>query len=215
MGKEHNVCLQLKKWFNSFDIKCWLNQGEDKFTTKLTQKKPDIIIYSHKIKQYIAIEVKPGGDKNQIRNAVKIIDYWNDYTNKRIEYYINNKNLQIYPSSFCLATLGSINGKIFQDDGEPRDSHNSPDKNWRETQRKYKLEPRWEYPLTKEYLRMLWANWRRIREQKTQPGLGVILADVLNHNEVEPCISRPLLFDYQWKLGFRGKKQWRANNFVL
>jgi len=214
MSKEHNVCLQLKKWFNTFDIKCWLNQGEDKFTTKLTQKKPDIIIYSHKIKQYIAIEVKPGDDKNQIRNAVKIIDYWNDYTNKRIEYYINDKKLQIYPSSFCLATLGSMNGKIFQDDGEPRDSYTDTKTQWKQTQLKYKLEPRWEYPKTKEYVRQLWANWRRIRG-KNQPGIGVIVADVLNHNQVEPCVSNPLLFDMQWRMSFRGKKQWRQNNFLL
>ena len=68
MRKEHNVCKELKKWFNRFGVKCWLNEGQEKFTTKLSQRKPDIIIYSVQLNQYITIEIKSGDDKNAIRS---------------------------------------------------------------------------------------------------------------------------------------------------
>lgn len=215
MQKELNVNITLKKWFESFGIKCWLNQGNNKFTTKRLQKKPDIIIYSKLLNQYIAIEVKSGDNNLAIRSGTKILDYWNDYINKKIDYYIDNKLITI--SSFCFATIGAMNGKIFLIDGFPKDSYNYIKDKWKLTQIKYKLEPRWEYPKSKEYLRQLWANWKRIRG-KNQSGVGVILADILNNKTLNPediKISHPLLFDMQWRMSFRNKKQWRQKNFKL
>lgn len=216
MKTELNVCKELKRWFNRFGVKCWLNQGDHKFTTKLSQKKPDIIIYSVQLDQYITIEVKPGGDRNAIRDGVKIIDYWQDYVNNKIKYYIDEQEIKI--SSFCFATLGAMNGKIFLDDDEPRDSYNDTQTKWKQTQLKFKLEPRWEYPKSKEYLRLLWANWKRIRKKEYQPGVGVILANVLNCPTMDVQyldITQPLLFDMQWRMSFRNKEQWRQKNFIL
>jgi len=215
MRKEHNVCKTLKKWFESFGIKCWLNEGENKFTTKISQKKPDLIIYSVQLDQYIAIEVKSGDDKNAIRSGVKILDYWDNYIQKKIKYYIKNKEIKL--SSFCFATLGAMNGKIFLDEKEPRDSYNDSPTKWKLTQIKYNLEPRWEYPKTKEYLRLLWANWKRIRG-KDRAGIGIIIADILNSPHIDTtnlCITHPLLFDMQWRMSFRDKKQWRQKNLQL
>ncbi len=216
MRKEHNVCKELKKWFNRFGVKCWLNEGKEKFTSKLSQRKPDMIIYSVQLDQYIAIEVKSGGDKNAIRSGVKILDYWKDYVDDKIKYYIGYNKINI--SSFCFATLGAMNGKIFLDDEEPRDSYNDKKTQWKLTQLKYKLEPRWEYPKSKEYLRLLWANWKRIRKKEYQPGIGVILSNILNCTNLKEdylSITHPILFDMQWRMSFRNKKQWRQKNFIL
>ncbi len=216
MRTELNVCKELKKWFNRFGVKCWLNEGNDKFTTKLSQKKPDIIIYSVQLDQYIAIEVKSGGDKNAIRSGVKILDYWKDYVDGKIKYYIETKEINI--SSFCFATLGAMNGKIFLDDNNPKDSYNDSKTQWKLTQLKHKLEPRWEYPKSKEYLRLLWANWKRIRKKEYQPGVGVILSNILNYSDMDIKyldITHPLLFDMQWRMSFRNKEQWRQKNFIL
>ena len=215
MRKEHNVCKELKKWFNRFGVKCWLNEGQEKFTTKLSQRKPDIIIYSVQLDQYIAIEVKSGDDKNAIRNGVKILDYWKDYVDGKIKYYIKTTEIKI--SSFCFATLGAMNGKVFLDDDNPLDSYNDPKTHWKLTQLKWKLEPRWEYPRAKEYLRLLWANWKRIRG-KNQSGVGVILSNILNCETMDYkylSITQPLLFDMQWRMSFRNKEQWRQKNYIL
>jgi hypothetical protein len=213
MRTEKDISIVLKAWFNKFGVNCWLNEGSEKFTTKLSQKKPDLIIYSLQLNQYIAIEVKVGDNPTQIHNACKILDYWEDYQNNKIKYFIDGNEIKI--SSFCVATIFSMNGKLFVDDSNPLDSFiTKQDSEWGKTQLKYKLEPRWEYPKTKTYLRSLWANWRRIRN-KDQTGIGVILADVLNDNIIQEKESHPLLFDMQWRISFYGKPQWRANNIRL
>lgn len=213
---EITVCKELQRWFNTFKVQCWLNEGQNKFTTKLTQRKPDIIIYSTQLNQYIAIEIKSGKDKNAIRSGVKILDYWQDYVDGKIKYYIGAKEINI--SSFCFATLGAMNGKIFLDDNNPRDSYNDTKNKWKVTQLKHRLEPRWEYPKSKEYLRLLWANWKRVRKKEHQPGIGVILSNILNHADLDIHtldITNPLLFDMQWRMSFRNKEQWRQKNFIL
>ena len=103
---ELKVAMQLKKWFENYGIKCWLNQGDDKFQTKKSQKKPDLIIFSAKINQYVAIEIKKGNISKEIYDASKIIEYWQAYEQGQIEYYIKDKQIQI--SSFAVATLYSM-----------------------------------------------------------------------------------------------------------
>lgn len=191
--KERLVYIELKKWFNRHDIDCWLNFGDNKFTTKLSQKKPDMIIYSKKITQYIAIEVKPGDSSKDIHNASKIIEYWEDYINNKIEYFIDNKKIII--SSFCVATINSVFGKIFQDDDEL-------------VVGKVEFEPKYEYRRTKDYLRSLWSSWRKKRKKESQPGLGIILSNILNEN-----ISRPLMFDMQWEQQIKPK--WQNRQKIL
>jgi len=210
---ENNVCNELKKWFNSFNIDCWLNEGKEKFTTKGSQKKPDIVIYSKKLLQHIAIEVKVGNNNTALRNSVKIIDYWKHYVNGKTKYYIKRNEIKI--SSFCVATLGSMNGKLYLNETNYKDSFNDGKTPWKLVQLKYKLEPRYEYIQSKEFLRLLWTNWKRIRG-KEQPGIGIILSDILNQGELEkPRVTKPLLFDMQWRISFRNKPQWRQKNLIL
>jgi len=198
--KELIICNELKKWFERYNIKVWLNQGESSFKTKKSQKKPDIIIYSNILKKYIAIEVKLGNIKKDVYDASKIIDYWKNYTDNNIEYYINNKKVEIY--SFCIATINSIEGKLFFNDNKLIDSYEKND-NWSIIQRKYNLEPRYEFNDTKNFLRMLWANWRRLRN-KNQAGIGIIVSNILNNKDVQP-----LLYDLNWEINtWKVRQKW-------
>jgi len=215
MRKEHNVCKTLKKWFESFGVRCWLNEGKDKFRTKLSQKKPDMIIYSVQLNQYIAIEVKSGDNNTAVENGVKILDYWQNYVEGKIKYFIEKKEIKI--ASFCFATIGAMNGKLYLNDVIIKDSIKEAKTEWQKCQVTNNLEPRFEYIKSKKYLRLLWANWRRIRG-KEQPGVGIILADILNYPTVDInnfCVTHPLLFDMQWRMSFKNKKQWRQKNFKL
>ncbi|MCJ7804471.1 hypothetical protein MUP35_01925 [Patescibacteria group bacterium] len=202
--KELNVCKELKAWFERYGIKCWLNVGENKFTTKLSQKKPDMIIFSGLLKQYIAVEVKPGDSSKDLYDASKIIEYWEEYEQKKIDYYINEQKIEI--SSFAVASLFSPMGKLFQDDDEP---HISKDKDWEIYNQLTKLEPRYEYRRTHDYLRgVLWASWNKKREKKKQAGIGIIISDILNQEELQVGIGQPMLFDAQYE-NQRSKPKWQ------
>jgi len=204
--KERVVCEQLKKWFNRYNIDCWLNFGNDKFITKDCQKKPDLIIYSKKLNQYIALEVKPGDISKDIHDASKIIEYWEDYTNGKIEYFIDEKKINI--SSFCVATISSMFGKIFKDDDNLLSIDDSNDA-WKRTNKLYGLEPLWEYRRTHDYLRGLWSQWRKKRKREQQPGIGIILSVILNSKEIPTdAVSSPLMFDMQWETSL--KPQWKV-----
>jgi len=217
--KEHNVCVTLKNWFESFGVECWLNEGSNKFQTKLSQKKPDMIIYSDRLNQYIAIEVKPGDNKTAISNGFKILDYWKEYVDGDIQYFIENEEIKI--SSFCFATIGAMNGKIYLDDNILKDSVANAKTEWQKCQVKHGLEPRFEYAESKKYIRNVWGAWRTRaynRKKEYQPGVGVILADILNSPSIDSTqlhITHPLLFDMQWRMAFRDKMQWRQKNFRL
>jgi len=213
MNKEDKVCKQLKKWFENYKIKCWLNKGKNSFKTKKTQKKPDIIIYSPLQQKYIAIEVKTGIKNREIYDANKIIEYWETYKNKQIEYYIPQKNKPIIISSFTVATLFSMFGKLFKKERKPMSIEQHKSDKWKYINKKYGLEPRWEYPRTHDYLRFLWSQWRKKRERKNHPGLGIILSNNLNKKELKETISRPLLFDQQWET--YKKPQWKVRQKII
>ena len=212
MGKEHNVCLQLKKWFNTYGIACFLNQGENKFTTKLSQKKPDLIIYSSKLNQHIAIEVKVGNCSKDLYDASKIIEYWENYENKNIEYYIDCEQIQI--SSFAVATLFSQFGKLFYNYNKVTSIDDNKNDKWKYYCKTHGLEPLWEYDRTTDYIRNLWSQWRKKRERKKQAGLGVILSNVLNQKVLTESIGNPLLFDMQWEEQ-KNKYKWQNRQKVL
>ena len=209
--KEIQVCKDLKKWFENYGVDCWMNEGEDKFQTKLSQKKPDLLIYSKKLNKYVAIEVKVGDVAKDLHDASKILEYYKDYVEGKTEYYIDDDLVKI--DSFAIASLYSMFGKLFKNEGTPI-SVNDADKDlWKMTNKKYGLEPLWEYPRSRDYLRRTWAEWRKFRERKQLPGVGVILSNVLNHEGITNNIDLPLLFDMEWET--HKKEQWRVRQKLL
>jgi len=209
--KEIQVCKELQKWFQNYNISCWLNEGENKFRTKLSQKKPDMILYSPNQKKYIAVEVKVGDVAKDLHDASKILNYYRDYMNGKIEYLIDDKIIRI--DSFAIASLFSMFGKLFKNEGDPMSVDDCEDDNWKRTNKLKGLEPLWEYPRTHDYLRRTWAEWRHFREKKNLPGVGIILSNVLNKKDISFSMDRPILFDMEWET--IGKPQWRVRQKLL
>lgn len=211
MGKrtETQVCITLSKWFKNYGVKCWINEGENKFTTKKTQKKPDLIIYSKKINQFIALEVKKGNVKREVYDAGKILEYYKDYVNNDIEYYIGNNKINI--SSFAVATIFSMFGRLFE--SEELQKKEELDE-WNKLNKHKKIEPLNEYRSSREYLRNLWSQWRKFREKKDLPGLGIIVCDDLNREKPLDIPDAPILFDQQREL-INNKKKWKVRQKKL
>jgi len=196
---EFIVCKQLQKWLQQYPgVHCWINKGENSFKTKKSQKKPDLIIYSTKLRQYYAVEVKVGNISKDIYDASKIIEYWESYVNNEIEYFIDGHKINI--DSFCVMTLYSMFGRLFQDDTELISIEDCKDDNWKKYSKETGIEPLWEYRRTHDYLRNLWSQWKKKRLKKPLPGMGVILSNILNSKErpIETPTA-PLLFDMQWE----------------
>ena len=99
-------------------------------------------------------------------------------------------------------------------DGEPTSIENCKNDNWKKTNKNKGLEPKWEYPRTHDYLRRTWAEWRKFREKRYLPGVGIILSNVLNNDKISNIIGRPLLFDMEWESKIN-KPQWRVRQKLL
>jgi len=206
LEKEKSVSIFLQHWFEQYAIKCWQNSGENSFHIKGNLKKPDMLIYSNKLQQYIIIEIKTGKISRELHNASKILDYWMNYTTNETEYYIDTNKISI--SSFVIATLYSPFGKLLQEDTECI-------KLEKKFFYDYALEPLYEFRRSRDFLRQLWANWRRIRKKEEAPGVGVILSNNLNQLEYAEVIDSPLLFDMHRETNTKGNRQWLVRQQVL
>jgi hypothetical protein len=204
--KELAVCQELQIWFESYGVKCWLNEGDKRFITSgLTKEKPDLVIFSPKTNQYVAIEVKKGDAGRDLYDATKILNYRSQYMSGT-KYIIDNSEIKI--EFFAVATLQSMFGKLYLNDGEPTSPNDwdSEGNNWKYINKQFGLEPRREYPRTHDYIRHLWGDWRKVRKREYGPGVGIILSDGLNKEHISTQIEAPLLFDMQWET-FR-KPKW-------
>lgn len=210
MKVEHQICIALKGWFESYEIQCWLNEGEDRFKTKHSQKKPDLLIFSKRLNQFVALEVKKGDVSKDVHDSGKIINYWEMYKDSKIKYFI--KDIEIKISSFAVSTSFSIYGRLFKNEDFYKIDKNDK---WKITNKKYSLEPKHEYQRTHDFLRNLWSQWRRLREREPWPGLGIVVCNTLNStNQEKNMIGNPLLFDMQWEDNQK-KPQWRVRQKLL
>lgn len=208
---EKKVYLYLKDWFERSGVNCYLNYGKNGFTTKGSRKKPDLILLSKKLNQWIVVEVKVGNISKDIYDANKIIDYWSEYTENKIKYFIKNQEITI--SSFAVATFFSPFGKLFQEDNELKGMDDAKDQ-WAKMNIEKGIEPMWEYAHSRQYLRNLWANWRRIRKKEESAGIGIVFSNILNKENFIEGIDVPLLFDQQREFNKRGR-QWKVRQKIL
>ena len=206
--KEVNSELILKSWLTSYNCIVYFNRrikGKDNLTfkTRGCQKKPDLIIYSKQTQKYYAIEVKPGFPGKNIRDGSKIIDYWKDYVKKTTHYFIEDKEINI--TDFILATEQALIGKIFKEDKELIIPNTN--EQFHKFNLEFNREPQKEYIRSKEFVRTLWANWRRAdRKKEKQPGVGVLYSNILNDNQ-DP---KPIIFTMHYESHNEKKERWHV-----
>jgi len=181
---EQDVEIKLWDWLiknNSFIKQIYFNRKNKinipTFQTKGINKKPDFLIdldrgYGSK---FIAIEIKTIKKSKDIYDASKILDYYKNYLLSKTKYYINNKEIKI--NHFAIATENSPIGRLFKEDNIIVDNENREDE-WAKINSQLKLIPRYEYMKTRDFLRNLWASWRRLRKEllfQEAPSIGIII----------------------------------------
>lgn len=219
LTNENYISTELIKWFQQYDIDVWNNNGDNKFTTELSQKKPDLIIYSKKLQKYIAIEVKHGTTNRSVHDSIKIIEYYKDYNEKKIKYFINKKEINI--SSFAVATYYSKYGKLFgkEDTFIKKDNFDK----YSQFILKYRTHPLHEYAASHAYIRTLWSQWRIYKQKQVKketwnnmPGIGCILSNILNQDVIDNqnIITHPIIFEMKW-LHNKYKPRWGVRTQLL
>lgn len=177
----------LANWlYEQQNIEVWYNRKiknlshKNVFKTRGKIQKPDMLLFSHKLKQYIALEIKADKHNKNIYDSNKIIKYQQQHHNKETEYIINNRPVKI--SFFLSATKNSVLGRLFQDETIEMPGGTGTDNKWHEILQKTKQEPPKEYNKTKQFVRTLWSQWRIVRK-KNEPGIGALLSTILDEDK--------------------------------
>lgn len=135
------------------------------FTTTGINKKPDLILKiddGYSIKFY-AVEVKSSNKSKNILNASKIIsNYFKNYSEKRTLYFIAGKQIEL--NGFLIATEQSSKGYLFKNEQLSIDnSIQSQGDSKYIASTKYKIIPKIEGGRTFEFVRYLWEEYGKIR----------------------------------------------------
>lgn len=186
MNPEKEVEIKLWDWLktkSTFIKEIYFNSKNEInapiFKTEKSQKKPDFIVKINRGYgiEFIAIEIKNASSSRSVLDAGKILDYYEDYFLGKIEYFINDKKINI--NHFIVATQNSINGYLFNSEKNVIENIGSNDK-WRDINAKYGLEPKFEYSETSRFQRHLWNNFNRLRKKlniKNGASIGILQSD--------------------------------------
>jgi len=188
------------------------NELNGVFVVKGTRgKKPDFLIEVDRGygTEYIAVEIKHSNRGKDVYDACKILDYYEDYFIKKAKYFIDKKEIKI--SHFAIATDNSPNGHLLKDEKDIWDNYKDPEN------LEYKKQlvdcgcyPQLEFYSTGLYLRILWANWRRLRKKYNfiqAPSIGILMIDLRNKNK-EPYLFTMVYSDWTNKKRW-GQRFWR------
>ena len=144
--------------------------------------KPDLLI---KINDgyktyYLAIEVKSSNQSKNILKASKIIYlYFKNYQEGKTKYFIDEKEIEI--SGFLIGSNSSPKGYLFKNE-KFIDNRDCPaDSSKHLAAAKYKTIPLKEGHRTFEFVRTLWEEYGRIRNNYNKKlSLGILIGDTEN-----------------------------------
>lgn len=150
-------------------------------------RKPDLIIKFDRGygTEYLAVEVKSSKLGKNVYDACKILDYYEDYFIGKAKYFIDKKEIKI--KHFAIATDNSPEGHLLKGEKDIWDNYKDPE----DLEFKKKLVdsgcyPQLEFYSTGLYLRILWANWRRLRKKlgfTKAPSIGILMIDLRDINK--------------------------------
>lgn len=149
------------------------------FKVKGLQYKPDFIIHINKGygDKFIALEIKPCEKSIDILKGSKIMDlYFKNYIEKKTEYYIEEKKIKI--DFFLIGTENSKIGYLFKQENVI-DNLSEPSKKSKHYATKIEIIPRFEGSRTFEYIRFLWNEYSKIRNNYDEKvGLGILTTNL-------------------------------------
>ncbi len=192
MNPERKVEIQLWDWlktsYNSKIQEVYFNSKNELnapiFKVKGSLKKPDLIIKHNN--EYTAVEVKDNSSSLNILKADKIIDfYYKEYTENKSRYFIEDK--EIFINNFVIATQSSKNGVLFKNEILIDNWDSDPSSSKYKVSKEYKIIPRMEGNRTFEFIRQLWNNFSKIRnDYETKAAIGILIANT--ENELNPYL---------------------------
>ena len=145
-------------------------------------RKPDFVIEFDRNfgVEYIAVEIKSSKRGKDVYDACKILDYYNDYYSGNAHYFIDKKEIEI--KHFAIATDNSPEGHLLKDEKAIWDNYKDEDNyEYKKLLVDSGCYPQLEFYATGLYLRILWANWRRLRKKlefTKAPSIGIIMTDL-------------------------------------
>lgn len=150
------------------------------FKVKGIQEKPDLLIKindGYGIKYY-AIEVKSSENSKNILNASKILDiYLKNYLDKKTMYLIDDKEISL--KGFLIATDKSPEGHLFKKEDWIDNTIKEDGESKFNAATKYKIIPKKEGNRTFEFVRFLWEDYSKFRNNYEQKlDVGIIIGNV-------------------------------------
>jgi hypothetical protein len=143
------------------------------FTTTGLNRKPDFIIKINRGygDEYIAVEIKDNTKSSQVYDSNKILEYYENYRTGKTIYYIDNQSIQI--KYFVVATQGSPESKLLNDSMEREIINNLFDLGGhRKGMVNFGNEPEFEWNATSQFLRNLFALFRKHRKDNDLKDTG-------------------------------------------
>lgn len=194
---EEKVEIKIGFWLQENGCQVSFNRNSKKFDniipnynifkTKGVKSKPDMIFFNPYNRTYNIIELKDASQSINIRRSIKIIDYYSDYVNNKVQYFIEDKKINI--KHFLVGTINSPKGHLFEDEFneliDNRTSNNSG-KIWA---CRHHIIPFFEYRRTHEFIRDLWQNWARAGKNE-KVGIGLLLSDILDKETKEEILGK-------------------------
>jgi len=169
-------------------------------------KKPDLIIKLNKGygNEYYAVEVKDNSQSINVLKGSKIIDlYFKNYASNKTKYFINTEEIKI--KGFLLATQSSIRGYLYNQE-DIKDNWKADKNSSRyKVSKEYKIIPRKEGSRTFDFIRQLWSEYGKIRNNyDIKCSLGIIIAN--SENKFRPAM---MITNYSEKNKKWGQKWWK------
>lgn len=143
------------------------------FTTTGINRKPDFVIKINRGygDEYIAVEIKDNSKSSQVYDSNKILEYYENYRTGKTIYYVDNQSIQI--RYFLVATQGSPDAKLLNDSIEIEVKSNIFDiGGHRKNMVNFGNEPEWEWNGSSQFLRNLFALFRKHRKDNNLKDVG-------------------------------------------
>jgi len=149
-----------------------------KFRVEGKRATPDLLIKindEYKIKYY-AIEVKSSNNSKNILKAFKILDYLKNYSDKKTKYFIKNKEIKL--SGFLIATDKSPKGYLFKKEFWIDNTTKENGESKYNVATKYQIIPKKEGSRTFEFIRILWNDYGKFRNNYINKlDVGIIIGN--------------------------------------